>query len=75
MVDIKNDEEEKIKILVKNKENNTKYTWDKKKALDRYYLLLDKLAEMEETGEVVGIGDYEHDPFWDFADPVLSGKG
>lgn len=75
LVQVKSDEEEKIKVLVQNRENGSKYTWDQKKALDRYYLMLDKLDELYEKGEVEAKGDIEKDPFMDYADPVEGGKG
>jgi uncharacterized protein with von Willebrand factor type A (vWA) domain len=39
------DEDDKVKVLVKNNEENTEYSWEADKCQDRYYLIKDLLEE------------------------------
>lgn len=42
-VELRPDEEEKVKVIVNNRENNSKYTWDKNQVNDRYYRMLEMI--------------------------------
>lgn len=74
-MDVRPDEEDKVKVVVNNRENNTKYTWDKQTANDRYYRMLDMIEQLNNDGEIQDYekGDVDLDPFMDYNDPVRGG--
>lgn len=74
-IQVKPEEEDPVKVNVNNKENNTRYTWDKEKAINRYYRMMDQLDIYNQHGDEPDGKNTHQDPFWDFADPANCGRG